>query len=256
MYVVQSVTKSTKDIASMAGLYSLYVKYLRIYYVVQQCYANETLQCWAPSELVADSFARAPDVFPPLQYIVDDVFFSFFFMIYPSFMFVSQPALEALCKYLNANTCTRHLSKKTFCAIYNANAPFAQHLYITHCTMQNAQRLHSTMIAHNMCRKYTTYLLCLIVKGLVSGTNCKLIAHARGLAGRKPTTHVQDTCNSQLPRTLAPTFVPPNVPRGASCSNLYAGAWSSRLKVPEVPLPFHCARGILVFRFFKMCFSA
>ena len=149
-------------------------------------------------------------------------FFLFFFMIYPSFMFVSQPALEALCKYLNANTCTRHLSKKTFCAIYNANAPFAQHLYITHCTMQNAQRLHSTMIAHNMCRKYTTYLLCLIVKGLVSGTNCKLIAHARGLAGRKPTTHVQDTCNSQLPRTLAPTFVPPNVPRGASCSNLYA----------------------------------
>ena len=84
------------------------------------------------------------------------------------FLIVPQHALEALCKYLNANTCTRHLSKKTFCAIYNANAPFAQHLYITHCTMQNAQRLHSTMIANNMCRKYTTYLLCLIVKGLFS----------------------------------------------------------------------------------------
>ena len=75
--VVQEVLadlKSTIDIASMAGLYSLYVKYLKLYYVVQQCYANEPLHCWAPSEMVADSFARACDVFPPLQYIVDDVF--------------------------------------------------------------------------------------------------------------------------------------------------------------------------------------
>ena len=57
------------------------------------------------------------------------------------FLIVPQPALEALRKYLNENTCAKQLSERTICAIYNANAPFAQHLHIAQCKMHHVHHL-------------------------------------------------------------------------------------------------------------------
>ena len=88
------------------------------------------------------------------------------------FLIVPQPALEALCNYLNEYIYSRNISQRTICAMYNGNAQFAHCLHFAQFKMRLVHHLCTLQLllkqAWRVCHLLMFTYSCLTVEGLFS----------------------------------------------------------------------------------------